>query len=75
MQSVPKFSNPRRKPLETLETKCPRNSSQADDLHEAPEKQQSVLDALAEKVKAYQDAASMIKKKLVPQPSLVSLVM
>ncbi|CAE7655769.1 unnamed protein product [Symbiodinium sp. CCMP2592] len=36
----------------------------ADDLDEAPEKQQAVLEALAEKVKSYQDAASMIKKKI-----------
>ena len=40
--------------------------SQADGLDDDKEKQQACLDALAEIMKAYQDAASMIKKKVVP---------
>ncbi|CAE7320625.1 unnamed protein product [Symbiodinium sp. CCMP2592] len=46
---------------------------QADDLDEAPEKQQACLEALAATMKAYQDAASMIKKKVgiwAPAPIL-----
>ncbi|CAE7480808.1 unnamed protein product, partial [Symbiodinium necroappetens] len=35
----------------------------ADELEDSPEKQQACLEALAEVLKAYQDAASMIKKK------------
>ena len=57
------------------ETGTKHTSSQADDLDDSPEKQQACLDALAEKMKAYQDAASMIKKKVVPWCNFASDVL